>query len=99
MWDLGKTVLFDIDVVGGVNLKNLFPKESLSFFIQAPSLEILENRLRGRGTDTEEKIVERLEKAEYELTFAPKFDHVIINDDLDKAVKEVETILKDFLEK
>lgn len=99
LWNLDKTVLFDIDVVGGVNLKNLFPKESVSFFIQAPSLQILENRLRGRGTDTEEKIIERLEKAEYELSFAPKFDHVIINDQLDQAVKQVEAILKEFLEK
>lgn len=98
LWDSGKTVLFDIDVVGGVNLKTLFPDTSISFFIQAPSLEILESRLRGRGTDSEEKITERLEKAEYELTFAPKFDHVIINDNLPRAVSEVENVLEKFLQ-
>lgn len=93
----GKAVLFDIDVVGGANLKNMFGEKACSFFIMAPSRTDLEARLRGRGTETEEQIQKRLSKADWELEYRSKFDHVIINDDLERAVNEVEMILREFL--
>ena len=94
LWDAGKTVLFDIDVVGGLNVKRKFPEATLAIFVQPPSLEALADRLRGRGTDPEEKIKERLAKATQELTYASSFDSVIINDDLDTAKKEVEELVR-----
>ena len=97
LWRAGKHVLFDIDVVGGCHIKKQFPKQCLSLFVQPPSMAVLENRLRGRGTDSEEKIKQRLAKAAKELTYAPQFDHVIINDDLKTAQAEVTAIVQSFL--
>lgn len=94
---LGKTVLFDIDVVGGVNLKEYFGDEACSFFIQAPNKEVLAARLRGRGTENEEQIAKRLARADYEMGFKEKFDFVIINDDLDLALNEIENQVRAFL--
>jgi len=94
----GKAVLFDIDVVGGANLKKMFGNKACSFFIMAPSRADLEARLRGRGTESEEQIQKRLSKADWEFEYRAKFDHVIVNDDLDRAVAEVESILLNFLE-
>ena len=82
----GQNVVFDVDVKGGVNIKKFYGNEALSLFIQPPSIEELRRRLEGRATDTPEAIRERLAKAEYELTFAPQFDHIIVNDDLDDAI-------------
>ena len=93
----GNNLIMDVDVKGGINIKNRYGKEVLTIFIMPPSKEILEQRLRNRGTDTEETIGKRLQKSEYEMSFADKFDIVVINDDLGKAVKEVETQIRSFI--
>jgi len=93
----GQNVVFDVDVKGGVNIKKHYGKKALSLFIQPPSIEELRRRLEGRGTDTPEAIEQRLSKAEYELTFAPQFDRVIVNDDLDTAKQETLKVISDFL--
>jgi len=96
--EAGQNVVFDVDVKGGVNIKKYYGDEALSLFIQPPSVEELRRRLEGRATDTPEAIQERLAKAEYELTFAPQFDKVIVNDDLDTAKQETLQVVKEFLE-
>jgi guanylate kinase len=93
----GQNVVFDVDVKGGVNIKKFYGERALSLFIQPPSVEELRRRLEGRGTDTPEAIESRLAKAEYELTFAPQFDHVVVNDDLETAKQETLQLVKDFL--
>lgn len=93
----GENVVFDVDVKGGCNIKNYYGDRALSVFIQPPSIEELRNRLTGRGTDALEVIEDRIARASFELTFAPKFDKVVINDDLDKAKAEALKIVKDFL--
>jgi guanylate kinase len=93
----GQNVVFDVDVKGGVNIKRYYGDEALSIFIQPPSVEELRRRLTGRGTDTPEAIEERLAKAEYELTFAPQFDHVVVNDDLETAKQETLQLVESFL--
>jgi len=98
IWSEGKVVVFDIDVVGALNLKKQFGDRALALFVQAPSVEILEQRLRGRGTDSEEKIQQRVAKATIEMARAPEFDKVVVNDDLNTAKAEALAILKDFLE-
>ena len=100
IWAKGHTIIFDIDVQGGVNLKKFFGEKALSVFIQAPSVEILRERLVGRGTDTEEAIERRVAKAASEMEFAEgKFDYVLINDDLQTAKTEAEKVIGDFLRK
>lgn len=98
IWDAGHHVLFDVDVQGGMNLKKLYPEISLSLFIMPPSLEELERRLRLRGTESEEKLKPRLEKAASEIAFASHFDRIVINDDLEKAVSEAVGHVRQFLE-
>jgi guanylate kinase len=93
----GTNVVFDVDVVGGCNIKKYYGNEALSVFIQPPSIEELEKRLKARSTDTDEVIAKRVEKAAYELTFAPKFDVVLINDQLEKALNEAEQLVERFL--
>ena len=95
--EAGQNVVFDVDVKGGVNIKKYYGDDALSLFIQPPSVEELRRRLEGRGTDTPEAIVQRLAKAEYELTFAPQFDRVVVNDDLEQAKLETLSIVKEFL--
>ena len=95
----GKNVVFDVDVVGGCNIKNFYGSQALSIFIQPPSIEELRTRLIGRATDAPEVIEDRLNKAEYELTFAQRFDKIIINDDLSKAETEALAVIKEFLAK
>ena len=97
IWAEGKTVLFDVDVVGGLNIKKKFGNQALALFIQPPSVEALRERLQGRGTDSPEKIEQRVAKAEYELSFAPRFDTVIVNNRLDDALAEAERKVRDFL--
>lgn len=98
IWAKGNAIVFDIDVQGGVNLKRIFGEQALSVFIQAPSVEILRERLIGRGTDTMEAIERRVAKAESEMEFAAgKFDYVLVNDDLKTALAEAENIVGDFL--
>ncbi len=89
--------LVDIDVQGALSIQNAYPDTSLSVFIQAPSLEELHRRLTVRGTETPETLVERVNKASYELTFADKFDRIIINDDLETAAKELQDTVEQFL--
>ena len=93
----GMNVVFDVDVVGGCNIKKYFGSEALSMFIQPPSVEELERRLKARGTDSDEMIAKRVAKAGYELTFAPKFDVVIVNDNLEEAQQKALTVIKSFL--
>ena len=93
----GENVVFDVDVKGGCNIKKFYGDRALSIFIQAPSVDELRHRLEGRGTDSEEAIKNRLAKASYEITFAPKFDHIVVNDNLEKAEKETYKLVKDFL--
>ena len=95
----GQNVIFDVDVVGGCNIKKYYGDRALSLFIQPPSVEELRNRLTGRGTDTSDVIESRIAKAEYELGFASKFDRVIINDNLETAKTEALEVIKKFLEK
>lgn len=95
--EAGQNVVFDVDVKGGVNIKKYYGDEALSLFIQPPSVEELRKRLVGRATDTAEAIEERLAKAEYEMTFASQFDHIIVNDDLEIAKQETLKIVKAFL--
>lgn len=97
IWDAGHVVIFDVDVKGGVNLKKYFGKNALSVFIQAPSIEVLRERLMKRGTDSAEDIEKRVAKAAEELTYAPKFDHILVNDDLQAAFAESESIVEEFL--
>jgi guanylate kinase len=92
-------VVFDVDVVGGVNIKKEFGARALSIFIQPPGIDALKNRLIGRGTDSADEIEKRLAKAEYELTYAPMFDVVIVNDILDKALEQTSQHVTDFLNK
>ena len=100
IWAKCHAIVFDIDVQGGVNLKRIFGDQALSVFIQAPSVEILRERLVGRGTDTEEAIERRVAKAASEMEFAAgKFDYVLINDDLDTAKAEAERVIGEFLAK
>ena len=95
----GENVVFDVDVKGGCNIKQYYGHDAMSIFIQPPSVEELRRRLISRNTDSMEAIENRIAKAAYELTFAPKFDHVVVNDDLDKAKEETWRLLKDFLAK
>lgn len=100
IWAKGHVIIFDIDVQGGVNLKRIFGDQAFSIFIQAPSVEILRKRLINRQTDTPEAIEKRVAKAASEMEFAAgKFDHVLVNDDLETAFAEAERIVGDFLQK
>lgn len=95
--EAGDSVMFDVDVKGGINIKKFYGERALSIFIQPPSVEELRKRLNGRGTDAPEVIEQRLAKANYELTFAPQFDHIVVNDDLSKAEQEVYELVSKFL--
>ncbi len=99
IWAKGNVILFDVDVLGGINIKRIFGDNACSIFVQPPSIDELERRLRGRGTDSEEVIAKRIAKAEFELSKAVEFDHIVINDDLDTAVKDTIEILNSFLSK
>ena len=94
----GENVVFDVDVKGGCNIKRFYGDKAMSLFIQPPSIEALRQRLVGRATDTPEVIEDRIARASYELTFAPKFDHVVVNDDLETAKAEAYRLVKSFIE-
>ncbi len=98
IWDKGHVIIFDVDVKGGVNLKKYFGDKALSVFIQAPSVEELRKRLVARGTDSAEAIAKRVAKASEEITYADKFDYILVNDDLQKAYAEAEKVVDDFLQ-
>lgn len=93
----GQNVVFDVDVHGGMRLKEYFGDRALSLFIQPPSIEVLRQRLEGRGTDTRDVIQQRLDRAAYELSFAPRFDRIVVNDDLETAKTEAYQVLRDFI--
>lgn len=97
IWSKGNVILFDVDVMGGINLKRIFGENACSIFIMPPSVEELRRRLVGRATDTMEVIEKRVAKASFEIEKAPQFDHTVINDDLEKAVEDTRTILNNFL--
>lgn len=97
IWAEGKHVVFDIDVIGGLNIKNQFPEQTLAIFVSPPSVEELERRLRFRQTETDEKIQMRLDKAEREIAEAPNFDIVLKNHDLEIAKREAYQLVNDFL--
>ena len=97
IWDREHVVVFDVDVVGALNIKKLFGDQALSIFIMPPSVEVLRARLEGRGTDSPEAIERRLAKAEQEIGYAPKFDRVVVNDDLQAAYAEAVQVVGDFL--
>ncbi len=97
IWNTGKTVIFDVDVKGGISLKKYFGDQALSIFIMPPSIEELERRLVSRATDDAETIRTRVEKASEEMTFKDQFDKIVVNNDLDEAKSSVEQLLKNFL--
>ncbi len=97
IWTEGKHVIFDIDVKGGLRIKKKYPKETLAIFVQPPSIKEMENRLRNRKTDSEEKIIERVNKAEREMRYAKDFDIILVNDDLNVAKKEAFKIVDNFI--
>jgi len=97
IWEQGKAVIFDIDVEGGLHLKRKYEEQALAIFVQPPSLEVLKERLAGRGTDSEEKLAERFIKAEKELNYAPQFDIILKNHDLQTACAEAEDLVKAFI--
>lgn len=97
IWSKGHVIIFDVDVKGGVNLKKYFGDQALSVFIQAPSVEALRQRLINRGTDSPEAIEARVGKAAEEMTYADKFDYILVNDDLETALKEAEQVVDKFL--
>ena len=96
-WSTGQHIIFDIDVVGGINIKSQYPKDTLSIFVQAPNLKVLEERLRSRATEDEALIQERLAKAQLEMESSTEFDVVIVNEDLEKAKKEIYKRVKAFI--
>jgi guanylate kinase len=97
LWREGKVVVFDVDVLGGINIKSKLGDQALSVFVQAPSIEELERRLRARSTETEEKIQMRMARSEEELALAYKFDVILENDNLENACTKAETIVTNFL--
>lgn len=97
IWENGKTVIFDIDVEGGLHLKRKYDGQALAIFVQPPSLDVLKQRLSGRGTDSPEKLQERFNKAEKELNYAPQFDVILKNYDLHTACAEAEELVKNFI--
>jgi len=97
IWAKGNNIIFDVDVLGGLNIKKAYPEKSLAIFVMPPSIAHLEERLKLRQTETSESLQKRLEKANYEITFADKFDEIIVNDDLETAVDEARQMVRTFL--
>ena len=97
IWRKGNTILFDVDVMGGIRLKSIFGENALSIFVMPPSVAALRERLTGRGTDSPETIEKRIAKAEQEISYADRFDYVVVNDDLQQAIAEVETLVAEFI--
>lgn len=99
IWKQQKSPLLDVDVKGGINVQQLYPYNSLSLFIEPPSIDELERRLMARGTETEASLKARINKASYELSFKQQFDHIILNDDLERACTEARDVVMDFLKR
>lgn len=98
IWDEGKHVIFDVDVKGGLNLKNYFGPKALAVFVKVPSMEDLADRLRGRGTESEENLSRRIYKAKFEIGFEDRFDITLINEDLQVSFQKAEKLVRDFIE-
>jgi len=98
IWSEGKTPIFDVDVLGGINLKKYFGDNALAIFIKPPSLQELESRLRHRGTESEENLQTRLNKVEKEMAFAGQFDCIVVNDEISTASKKATVVIKAFLD-
>ncbi len=99
IWDKGSHVIFDVDVLGGLSIKKQYPDNSLAIFIKPPSVDELKKRLVGRGTETDESLQKRIEKARLEMTYEPKFDVSVVNDDLQHAVEKTHKLVDKFLNK
>jgi guanylate kinase len=97
IWQEGRHVIFDVDVIGGLNLKKIFGERALAVFVKPPSIEVLRFRLRNRSTETPEKVAMRIEKAQSEMEYEPKFDVVIVNDILEDALIQAESKVRAFL--
>jgi len=97
IWAMGKHVVFDIDVVGGLDIKRIYPDRTLAVFVEPPSIEELKIRLKKRKTETEDRIAMRVAKASIEMATAPQFDHIIVNENLDKALEEAHQLVKQFI--
>ncbi|MEY2793002.1 MAG: hypothetical protein RJA76_994 [Bacteroidota bacterium] len=97
LWSLGKHVLFDVDVKGGLALKNYYKEKALAVFVRVPSVEILEQRLRARGTESEESLAKRIAKMNFELSFESNFDVVLVNDDLNAAMAKAQELVDEFI--
>jgi guanylate kinase len=97
LWDNGKHVIFDVDVKGGLNLKKYFGENALAIFVKVPSYEVLQERLKDRGTESEESLSRRIFKARFEMSFEDQFDTVIVNDDMERSFAEAERIVSEFL--
>jgi guanylate kinase len=96
IWNEGKNVIFDVDVKGGINLKKYFGDKALAVFVKVPSIEVLKERLRDRGTESDESLSRRLFKAQFEMTFQDKFDVVLVNEDLKKSLQQAQKIYDEF---
>jgi guanylate kinase len=99
LWEAGKTVLFDVDAIGGLNLKRIFKDQALAIFVQPPSLFVLEQRLKNRRTENDAQIKIRLNKANEELSYANEFDYILMNDNLEKACHEIKDVVTAFIGK
>lgn len=99
LWSLGKHVIFDIDVVGGLNIKRLFPERTLAVFVKPPSIDELKIRLKKRNTESEDRINMRVAKASVEMATAPQFDYIIVNNQLDKALEQATDLVSEFVNK
>jgi guanylate kinase len=97
IWSEGKTIIFDVDVIGGLNIKKQYPKECLSIFIMPPSIEVLAERLIGRGSESNESVNKRLDKAEDEISKNKQFDTIILNDDFEIACEQTKEIITNFI--
>jgi guanylate kinase len=97
LWDLGKTVIFDVDVLGGINIKEKFGNKALSIFLRPPSIDVLMDRLRKRSTEVEHQLTMRIDKANFELQYANQYDHVLVNDKLEETLKNAETMVRNFI--
>ena len=97
IWEEGKSVIFDVDVKGGLSLKEYYQEKALTVFVKVPSIEVLKTRLHGRGTDSEDSISRRLFKVNFEMGFQDQFDVVLVNDDLESTLKKAEELVENFL--
>ena len=95
--EAGQSVIFDVDVVGGLNIKKIYGGQALAIFVKPPSFEVLKQRLVARSTDNQQSLDKRIDKAEWELTFAPRFDYTLINDNLETALNKAVEVVSDFL--